>query len=62
MCSWLGGTARLTCISSQDGGHDAGHMGDGEMRCGDMGKEMAAKAGLGHSDCRGPTTEDGLVS
>lgn len=37
-------------------------MGDGEMRCGTMGREMAAKAGLGHSDCCGPTKGDGPVS
>lgn len=59
VCVWLGVTVWLTHTHS--GGHEGGNMGDGEMTCGDSGREMAAKAGLGHSECSGPTTEDGLL-
>lgn len=56
---WLRVTARLTQYFFSWRGHEAGNVGDGAMRCGDTGRKMAAKAGLGHSEHSGPTTEDG---
>lgn len=37
-------------------------MGDGKKRCGDTGREMAAKAGLAHRIYSSPTAEDSPVS
>lgn len=53
--------ARMVHMYSQ-WGHEAGNMGDGKIRCGDTGREMAAKADLAHRIYSSPTTEDGPVS
>lgn len=35
-------------VHRYSGGREAGNTGDGKVRCRDTGREMAAKAGLGH--------------